>query len=61
MRAGVNIGDIIIDDNDIFGNGVNVAARLEELAEPGTNSSAGCIAARTVFSSARFRPRPRVS
>ena len=35
FRIGVNIGDIIIDDNDIFGDGVNVAARLEALAEPG--------------------------
>jgi len=35
FRIGVNIGDIIIDENDIFGDGVNVAARLEALAEPG--------------------------
>jgi adenylate cyclase len=35
FRIGVNLGDIIIDDNDIFGDGVNVAARLEALAEPG--------------------------
>ena len=32
---GINIGDIIIDSNDIFGDGVNVAARLEALCEPG--------------------------
>src|SRR5438132_7195564 len=35
FRIGVNLGDIIIDDSDIFGDGVNVAARLEGLAEPG--------------------------
>ena len=35
FRVGVNVGDIIIDDYDIFGDGVNVAARLEGLAEPG--------------------------
>jgi class 3 adenylate cyclase/outer membrane protein OmpA-like peptidoglycan-associated protein len=35
FRIGINLGDIIIDDADIFGDGVNVAARLEALAEPG--------------------------
>jgi TolB-like protein/class 3 adenylate cyclase len=35
FRIGINIGDIISDVNDIFGDGVNVAARLEGLAEPG--------------------------
>ena len=34
-RIGINVGDIIIDESDIFGDGVNVAARLEALAEPG--------------------------
>ena len=34
-RAGINIGDVIFDQNDIFGDAVNVAARLECLAEPG--------------------------
>ncbi len=34
-RVGVNLGDIIVDGNDILGDGVNVAARLEALAEPG--------------------------
>jgi adenylate cyclase len=35
FRIGVNLGDIIAADGDIFGDGVNVAARLEALAEPG--------------------------
>src|SRR5438045_6988573 len=35
FRIGVNLGDIIIDGEDIFGDGVNIAARLQELAEPG--------------------------
>jgi adenylate cyclase len=35
FRMGVNVGDIIIEDDDIFGDGVNIAARLEALAEPG--------------------------
>jgi TolB-like protein/tetratricopeptide (TPR) repeat protein len=35
LRIGIHVGDIIIDDNDIFGDGVNIAARLEGIAEPG--------------------------
>jgi adenylate cyclase len=35
FRIGVNLGDLIVDEDDIFGDGVNVAARLEMLAEPG--------------------------
>ena len=35
FRIGINLGDVIAEDNDIFGDGVNVAARLEALAEPG--------------------------
>jgi adenylate cyclase len=35
FRIGINVGDIIIDGDDIFGDGVNVAARLQMLAEPG--------------------------
>src|SRR5215472_3391973 len=35
FRVGINLGDVIAEDGDIFGDGVNVAARLEALAEPG--------------------------
>ena len=35
FRIGVNVGDIIIDSGDIFGDGVNIAARLQTLCEPG--------------------------
>jgi TolB-like protein/class 3 adenylate cyclase len=35
FRIGIHLGDIIIDDNDIFGDGVNIAARLESIAVPG--------------------------
>src|ERR1700756_1976203 len=35
FRIGINLGDIISDEHDIYGDGVNVAARLEALAEPG--------------------------
>jgi len=36
LRIGVNLGDVIVDGGDIFGDGVNIAARLQALAEPGT-------------------------
>jgi len=35
FRVGVNIGDVIVEPHDIFGDGVNIAARLESIAEPG--------------------------
>jgi adenylate cyclase len=35
FRIGVNLGDVIVEEHDIFGDGVNVAARMEALAEPG--------------------------
>ena len=34
FRIGINIGDIVVEDEDIYGDGVNVAARLEALADP---------------------------
>lgn len=35
FRIGINLGDVMIDDHDIFGEGVNIASRLQSLAEPG--------------------------
>jgi adenylate cyclase len=36
FRIGINLGDVVVDDDDIYGDGVNIAARLENLAEPGS-------------------------
>jgi adenylate cyclase len=47
-RIGVNLGDVIIDGDDIFGDGVNIAARLEAMAEPG-----GICISRTVVTQTR--------
>ena len=60
FRIGINLGDVIVEEHDIFGDGVNVAARLEGLAEPG-----GVIVSNTVHDHPRWGnrlqhgPRPR--
>lgn len=48
FRIGINLGDVMVDGNDIYGEGVNVAARLESLAEPG-----GICISGTVFEQVR--------
>ena len=48
FRIGVNLGDVIIEGDDIYGDGVNIAARLEGLAEPG-----GIVISGTVFDHAK--------
>jgi hypothetical protein len=41
FRVGINLGDVIVDGDDIFGDGVNVAARLEALSDPGGLARSG--------------------
>src|SRR5947209_4985935 len=50
FRVGINLGDVIAEEHDIFGDGVNIAARLEALAEPG-----GVLVSNTVHDHVRDR------
>lgn len=43
LRAGVNVGDVVIDEGDLFGDGVNIAARLESVASPGGVAFSGLV------------------
>lgn len=51
FRMGVNLGDVIVDRDDIYGDGVNIAARLESLAQPG-----GICISGSVYEQIRKRP-----
>jgi len=48
LRIGINLGDVVVEGEDLFGDGVNIAARLEAIAEPGTVCLSG-----TVFDQAK--------
>jgi adenylate cyclase len=54
FRVGINLGDVIAEEHDIFGDGVNVAPRLEALTEPG-----GICVSRIVRDQVRYRSMPR--
>ena len=43
FRIGINLGDVLFEENDLFGDGVNVAARLQELAEPDSICVSGAV------------------
>src|SRR5262249_28096480 len=48
LRVGINLGDVIVEGRDLYGDGVNIAARLEALADPGS-----VVVSRTVFNHVR--------
>src|SRR5215813_1757957 len=52
LRVGINLGDVMVDGGDLYGDGVNIAARLEALAEPG-----GIFVSQTVFDHVRGKVR----
>jgi adenylate cyclase len=54
LRVGVNLGDVVVEDGDLFGDGVNVAARLEALAEP-----AGVCISGSVYDQVRGKVKAR--
>ena len=55
FRMGVNLGDVIVEDDTIYGDGVNIAARLEKLAEPG-----GVCIGRAIYDQVKGQTRIRL-
>ena len=55
FRIGINLGHVLVEGDDLFGEGVNIAARLQSLAEPG-----GILVSNTVFEQVRNRVAGRV-
>ena len=56
LRMGVHIGDVIVDNEDIFGDGVNIASRIQDLAKPG-----GICISKAVFDSIQNQPDIRAT
>jgi len=53
LRIGVNLGDVIVEGSDLYGDGINIAARLEALAEPG-----GILVSGTAHEYVKSNPAP---
>src|SRR5262249_26450365 len=52
LRIGINLGDVMVEGNDLYGDGVNIAARIEALADPGS-----VVVSRTVFNHVRGKAK----
>jgi class 3 adenylate cyclase len=56
FRVGINLGDVLVEGDDILGDGVNVPARLEDIAEPG-----GICPSSSVYDQVRGKVRSRLT
>ena len=54
-RVGINLGDVMVEGSDVYGDGVDIAARLQELAEPG-----GVVVSGTVYDQVHDKPAVRL-